>query len=100
MPHIYEFHLKTIAHYFDTKPRWLVHKQSNSLVIRNLEEEVVLTLFRSAKYSRRTGGGALWSGMDGPRHEAGRSATWREAAVPSGQARTVRDLAQELGSSA
>jgi hypothetical protein len=50
----------------------------------------VLTPFRSAKYSRRTGGGALWSGADGPRPGAGRSATWREAAVLSGQARTVR----------
>jgi hypothetical protein len=50
----------------------------------------MLTLFWSAKYSRRTGGGALWSGADGPRPGAGRSATWREAAVLSGQARTVR----------
>jgi hypothetical protein len=50
----------------------------------------MLTLFRSVKYSRRTGGGALWSGADGPRHRAGRSATWREAAVLSGQVRTVR----------
>jgi hypothetical protein len=39
-------------------------------------EWLVLTLFRSAKYSRRTGGGALWSGSDGPRPGAGRSATW------------------------
>jgi hypothetical protein len=46
--------------------------------------------FRSAKYSGRTGGGALWSGADGPRPGAGRSATWREAAVLSGQTRTVR----------
>jgi hypothetical protein len=54
---------------------------------------------------KRTGGGALWSGADGPRRRAGRSATWREAAVLSGQAwtvrgtqgRTVRDLVQELG---
>jgi hypothetical protein len=52
----------------------------------------LLTPFRSAKYSRRTGGGALWSGADGPRYGAGRSATWREAAVLSGQARTVRGL--------
>jgi hypothetical protein len=44
-------------------------------------------LFRCAKYSRRTGGGALWSGADGPRPGAGRSATW---------GRTVRDLAQGL----
>jgi hypothetical protein len=50
----------------------------------------LLTPFRSAKYSRRIGGGALWSGADGPRPGAGRSATWREAAVLSGQARTVR----------
>jgi hypothetical protein len=55
-------------------------------------EGQVLTPFRSAKYSRRTGGGALWSGADGPRHRAGRSATWREAAMLSGQARTVRGL--------
>jgi hypothetical protein len=52
----------------------------------------LLTPFRSAKYSRRTGGGALWSGADGPRHGAGWSATWREAAVLSGQARTVHGL--------
>jgi hypothetical protein len=50
----------------------------------------MLTLFRSAKYSRKTGGGALWSGADGPQHRVGRSTTWREAAVLSGQARTVR----------
>jgi hypothetical protein len=48
----------------------------------------LLTPFRSAKYSRRTGGGALWSGADGPRPGAGRSVTW---------GRTVRDLAQGLG---
>jgi hypothetical protein len=38
----------------------------------------MLTLFPSAKYSRRTSGGALWSGADGPRPGAGRSATWRK----------------------
>jgi hypothetical protein len=38
---------------------------------------VIVDAFRSAKYSRRTGGGALWSGADGPRPGAGRSATWR-----------------------
>jgi hypothetical protein len=53
---------------------------------------LVLTLFRSAKYSRRTGGGALWSGADGPQPGAGRSATWREAAALSGQAWMVRGL--------
>jgi hypothetical protein len=60
-------------------------KQIVHVTVRTL-----LTLFWSAKYSRRTGGGALWSGADGPRHGAGRSATWREAAALSGQARTVR----------
>jgi hypothetical protein len=59
--------------------------------IDEFDTRLLLTLFRSAKYSRRTGGGALWSGADGPRRGAGRSATWREAAVLSGQARTVRD---------
>jgi hypothetical protein len=70
---------------------WLHHLISKS---RHASGGVrsLLTLFRSAKYSRRTGGGALWSGADGPRHGAGRSATWREAAVLSGQARTVRGL--------
>jgi hypothetical protein len=38
---------------------------------------LLLTPFRSAKYLRRTGGGALWSGADGPRPRAGRSTTWR-----------------------
>jgi hypothetical protein len=50
----------------------------------------VLTPFPRRQLLKRTGGGALWSGADGPRHRAGRSATWREAAVLSGQARTVR----------
>jgi hypothetical protein len=59
-------------------------------MLQNQLEMALLTLFWSAKYSRRTGGGALWSGADGPRPGAGRSATWHEAAVLSGQARTVR----------
>jgi hypothetical protein len=49
--------------------------QAQNDVIKQALE--VLTPFRSAKYSRRTGGGALWSGADGPRPGAGRSATWR-----------------------
>jgi hypothetical protein len=60
------------------------------IVKSKINRNRLLTLFWSAKYSRRTGGGALWSGADGPRPGAGRSATWREAAVLSGQARTVR----------
>jgi hypothetical protein len=57
----------------------------------------MLTLFRSTKYLRRTSGCALWLGVDGPWPRAGRSATWREAAVLSGQTRMARDLVQELG---
>jgi hypothetical protein len=56
--------------------------------------EMHLALFLKAGcYSqllKRTSGGALWLGADGPRPRAGRSATWREAAMLSGQARTVR----------
>jgi hypothetical protein len=43
----------------------------------------MLAPFSGANHSTRTGGGALWSGADGPRHRAGRSAA---------QGRTVRDL--------
>jgi hypothetical protein len=45
------------------------------------------------------GGGALWSGEDGPRHRAGRSATWcrNSGSLPDG--RTVRDLATRSSSS-
>jgi hypothetical protein len=42
----------------------------------------MLAPFSGAKHSTRTGGGALWSGADGPRPVAGRSATWRRARVP------------------
>jgi hypothetical protein len=50
----------------------------------------MLTPFWRCQSLKRTSGVALWSGADGPRHRAGRSATWREAAVLSGQAQTVR----------
>jgi hypothetical protein len=52
----------------------------------------MLAPFRSAKHSTRTGGGALWSGADGPRHRAGRSATWRRGKVSLPDGRTVRAL--------
>jgi hypothetical protein len=52
----------------------------------------LLTLFRSAKYSRRTGGGALWSGADGPRPGAGRSATWCRSSGSLSDDRTVHAL--------
>jgi hypothetical protein len=38
------------------------------------------------------GGGALWSGADGPRHRAGRSATWRRSTGSLPDGRTVRAL--------
>jgi hypothetical protein len=57
------------------------------LLAKNMRD--LLTPFWSAKHSTRTDGGALWSGADGPRSGVGRSATWREAAALSGQARTV-----------
>jgi hypothetical protein len=51
-------------------PRWRCTSEPRPTVLAT----VLLTPFRSAKYSRRTGGGALWSGADGPRPGAGRSA--------------------------
>jgi hypothetical protein len=50
----------------------------------------MLTPFWRRQSLKRTSGGALWSGADDPRRRAGRSATWHEAAVLSGQTRTVR----------
>jgi hypothetical protein len=38
------------------------------------------------------GGGALWSGADGPRRRAGRSATWCRSSVSLPDGRTVRAL--------
>jgi hypothetical protein len=60
------------------------------LIVKDLCPSKLLTPFRRRQLLKRTSGGALWSGADGPRPGAGRSATWREAAVLSGQARTVR----------
>jgi hypothetical protein len=55
---------------------------SLSILHYNYKISLLLTPFRSAKYSRRTGGGALWSGADGPRPGAGRSATWCRSLGP------------------
>jgi hypothetical protein len=57
----------------------------------------VLTPFRSAKYSRRTGGGALWSGADGPRPGVRRRCSLVKRGRSAAQGRMVRDLVQELG---
>jgi hypothetical protein len=54
------------------------------------QSHYLLTPFRRRQSLKRTSGGALWSGADGPQAGAGRSATWREAAALSGQTRTVR----------
>jgi hypothetical protein len=66
---------------------------------RNLAAEV-LTHFWRRQSLKRTSGGALCTGPDGPRAGAGRSATWCEAQWCSlvrrgrsaAQGRTVRDL--------
>jgi hypothetical protein len=50
----------------------------------------MLTPFWRRQLLKRTGGGALCTGADGPRAGAGRSAAWCEAVVLSGQAQTVR----------
>jgi hypothetical protein len=43
------------------------------------------------------GGGALWSGADGPRHRAGRSATWCRSLGSLPDGRTVRAYAGAAG---
>jgi hypothetical protein len=53
----------------------------------------MLALFRSAKYSRRTGGGALWSGADGPRPGAGAKVSCLTAGRSAPWGRTVRACA-------
>jgi hypothetical protein len=49
----------------------------------------MLTPFWRRQLLKRTNGGVLCTGADGPGAGAGRFAAWREAAVLSGQARTV-----------
>jgi hypothetical protein len=46
--------------------------------------------FLGANHYLRTGGGALYTGADGPRPGAGRSATWGRARVSCLTGRTVR----------
>jgi hypothetical protein len=52
----------------------------------------MLTPFWRRQLLKRTSGGALCTGADGPRAGAGWSVAWCEAAVLSGQGRTVRGL--------
>jgi hypothetical protein len=65
-------------------------KAPNSQLVTPISIKLLLTPFWRRQLLKRTSGGALWLGADGPLPKAGRSATWREAAVLSGQARTVR----------
>jgi hypothetical protein len=58
----------------------------------NLQVFLVLTPFRSAKYSRRTGGGALCTGADGPRAGPDGPAAWCAARASLPDGRTVRAL--------
>jgi hypothetical protein len=64
----------------------------NSVDLLDRSTCLVLTPFWSAKHSTRTGGGALWSGADGPRPGAGRSATWCRSTGSLPDGRTVRAL--------
>jgi hypothetical protein len=64
----------------------------------------MLTPFGGANHFKRTSGGALWSGADGPRHRADgpRPSARRQCSLvrhgrSAAQGRTVRDLMQELG---
>jgi hypothetical protein len=91
-------------------------KRHAFLPVTSANGKFVLTPFRSAKYSRRTGGGALCTGADGPhagpdgprpgarrgdtlcagadcpRPGAGRSAAWCAARASLPDGRTVRAL--------
>jgi hypothetical protein len=91
-------------------------KRHAFLPVTSANGKFVLTPFRSAKYSRRTGGGALCTGADGPRAGpdgprpgarrgdtlcagadcprpgAGRSAAWCAARASLPDGRTVRAL--------
>jgi hypothetical protein len=53
----------------------------------------MLTPFLGVKHSTRTGGGALRTGVDGPRPGAGRSATWNRGLGSLPDGRTVRACA-------
>ena len=100
----------------DVKQRWqryfdnLFNRENETMDTQlddsfdDLNRCFVLTLFWSAKYSRRTGGGALWSGADGPRPgpDGPRPGVRRRCSLikrgrSAAQGRTVRDLVQELG---
>jgi hypothetical protein len=60
------------------------------LLIDYFQSIVSVDAFSERQTLNKNRDGALWSGADGPWYGAGRSATWREAVVLSGQARTVR----------
>jgi hypothetical protein len=47
-------------------------------IFLTLTLDLLLAPFSGANHSTRTGGGALWSGADGPRPWAGRFATWAQ----------------------
>jgi hypothetical protein len=107
--------------YYRAKKRKLLERRKCVFFLKNtfgvnLQVFLVLTPFRSAKYSRRTGGGALCTGADGPRAGpdgprpgarrggtlcagadcsrpgAGRSAAWCAARASLPDGRTVRAL--------
>jgi hypothetical protein len=74
------------------------------LTMANERCSYLLTPFWRRQSLKRTSGGALYTGADGPRAGAGRSAAWCEARWCSlhrrgrstARGRTVRDLVQGL----
>jgi hypothetical protein len=76
---------------------WLGRNRGVTVATLYSKDVFVLTPFRSAKYSRRTGGGALWSGADGPRPGVRRRCSLVKRGRSAAQGRMVRDLVQELG---
>jgi hypothetical protein len=87
-----------ITHYKRFCP-YIFHISSSVLYIsyfifsNHIIRSMLLTPFRSAKYSRRTGGGALWSGADGPRPGAGARVSCLTAGRSAPWGRTVRACA-------
>jgi hypothetical protein len=56
---------------------------------------ITVDVFSERQTLSKNRGGALWSGADGPRPGAGRSATWRRGKGPLPDDRTVRALGSD-----
>jgi hypothetical protein len=84
--------ISTLLKGSELRYEWIIPIPFTSLsIVSNLcIEKDLLTPFWRRQLLKRTSGGALCTGADGPGAGARRSAAWREAAVLSSQARTVR----------